>query len=151
MYLWLAQLSWCHWALIKVTYYYVSCLAACTLTCYNGGILDESSCECECRPGWHGEHCTGNCCLGVGVGKRWRVLGRNVMKMDSEGCWKGVCIKVFVTDAWDEYMLGWVYVGYFRGCKYLTAHNWQNWKRVFLSCYCHEIYRVKAVGLKYYY
>ena len=32
----------------------------------------------------------------------------------------------------------------------LTAHNWQNWKRVFLSRYCHEIYRVEAVGLKNY-
>ena len=30
----------------------------------------------------------------------------------------------------------------------LTAHNWHNWKRVFLSCYCHEIYRVEAVSLK---
>ena len=30
----------------------------------------------------------------------------------------------------------------------LTAHNWQNWKIVFLSCYCHKIYRVEAVGLK---
>ena len=23
----------------------------------------------------------------------------------------------------------------------LTAHNWQKWKRVFLTCPCHEIYR----------
>ena len=30
----------------------------------------------------------------------------------------------------------------------LTAHNWQHWKRVFPSCHCHEIYRVKPVGLK---
>ena len=30
----------------------------------------------------------------------------------------------------------------------LTAHNWQNWNKVFLSCYCHEICRVEAVGLK---
>ena len=29
----------------------------------------------------------------------------------------------------------------------LTAHNWQKWKRVFLTCPCHEIYRVEAVGL----
>ena len=36
-------------------------------------------------------------------------------------------------------------------CEYrreLTPHNWQNWKRVFFSCYCNEIYRVEAVGLK---
>ena len=30
----------------------------------------------------------------------------------------------------------------------LTAHNWQNWKRVFLTCPCHEIYKDEAVGLK---
>ena len=30
----------------------------------------------------------------------------------------------------------------------LTAHNWQKWKRVFLICPCHKIYRVEAVGLK---
>ena len=28
---------------------------------------------------------------------------------------------------------------------HLTAHNWQNWKRVFLSCHCH-VYSVEAVG-----
>ena len=32
--------------------------------------------------------------------------------------------------------------------SHLTAHNWQKWKRVFLTCPCHEIYRVQAVGLK---
>ena len=31
---------------------------------------------------------------------------------------------------------------------YLTTHNWQNWKTVWGICYCHEIYRVEAVGLK---
>ena len=30
----------------------------------------------------------------------------------------------------------------------LTAHNWQKWKRVFLICPCHKIYRDEAVGLK---
>ena len=30
----------------------------------------------------------------------------------------------------------------------LTAHNWQKWKRVFLTCPCHEIYREEAVGVK---
>ena len=30
----------------------------------------------------------------------------------------------------------------------LMIHNWQNWKRVFLSSYCHGIYRVEALGLK---
>ena len=30
----------------------------------------------------------------------------------------------------------------------LTGGNWQNWKRVFLTCHCHKIYRDEAVGLK---
>ena len=30
----------------------------------------------------------------------------------------------------------------------LTGGNWQKWKRVFLTCPCHEIYRNEAVGLK---
>ena len=29
---------------------------------------------------------------------------------------------------------------------YLTAHNWQKWKRVFVTCLCHTIYRDEAVG-----
>ena len=37
-------------------------------------------------------------------------------------------------------------------CKFmeifLTAHSWQKWKRVFLTCPCHEISRDEAVGLK---
>ena len=31
---------------------------------------------------------------------------------------------------------------------HLTAHNWQNCKRVFLTCPCHEINNDEAVGLK---
>ena len=30
----------------------------------------------------------------------------------------------------------------------LTAHNWQKWKRVFLTCPCHNIYRDDTDGLK---
>ena len=30
----------------------------------------------------------------------------------------------------------------------LTAHNWQKWKRVLLTCPCHKICRDEAVGLK---
>ena len=30
----------------------------------------------------------------------------------------------------------------------LTGGNWQKWKRVFLTCPCHEIYGDEAVGLK---
>ena len=49
---------------------------------------------------------------------------------------------------WKNYFTCWV-------CKStciilwsLTAHNWQKWKRVFLICPCHKIYRDEAVGLK---
>ena len=31
---------------------------------------------------------------------------------------------------------------------HLTGGNWQKWKRVFLTCPCHKIYRDEAVGLK---
>ena len=30
----------------------------------------------------------------------------------------------------------------------LTGGNWQKWKRIFLTCHCHKIYRDEAVGLK---
>ena len=30
----------------------------------------------------------------------------------------------------------------------LTAHNWQKWKRVFLTCPWYKTYRDEAVGLK---
>ena len=30
---------------------------------------------------------------------------------------------------------------------WLAAHNWQKWKSTFLTCPCHKIYRVEAVGL----
>ena len=32
----------------------------------------------------------------------------------------------------------------------LTAHNWQKWKRVFLTYPCYKIYKDEAVGLKNY-
>ena len=31
-------------------------------------------------------------------------------------------------------------------CVLTTHSDWQHWKRVFLPCYCHDIYRVEAVG-----
>ena len=40
-----------------------------------------------------------------------------------------------------------IQTAYWKLCT-LTAHNWQKWKRVFLTCPCHEIYRDEAVGLK---
>ena len=37
----------------------------------------------------------------------------------------------------------------FSSLPMITAlYNWQKWKRVFLTCPCHEIYRDVAVGLK---
>ena len=44
------------------------------------------------------------------------------------------------------------YVIFWRGTlivkQPLTAHNWQKWKSIFLTCHCHKIYGVEAVGLK---
>ena len=37
---------------------------------------------------------------------------------------------------------------YYEHLTHLTGGNWQKWKRVFLTCPCHEIYRNEAVGLK---
>ena len=42
------------------------------------------------------------------------------------------------------WIMGWTYTQE----DTLTAHNWQKWKRVFLTCSCHKIYRDEAVGLK---
>ena len=36
----------------------------------------------------------------------------------------------------------------FHQVDHLTGGNWQKWKRVFLTCHCHKIYRDEAVGLK---
>ena len=42
------------------------------------------------------------------------------------------------------------YIIYIYNCFiwHLTAHKWQKWKRVFLICPCHKIYKVEAAGLK---
>ena len=32
--------------------------------------------------------------------------------------------------------------------SFLTTHNWQKWKRVFLTCPCHKSYGDEVVGLK---
>ena len=44
-------------------------------------------------------------------------------------------------------VLGVLYIGSSSSVK-LTGGNWQKWKRVFLTCHCHKIYRDEAVGLK---
>ena len=38
--------------------------------------------------------------------------------------------------------------GLYRPIQILAAHNWQKWKSTFLTCHCHKIFRVEAVGLK---
>ena len=36
-----------------------------------------------------------------------------------------------------------------KGCSWtLMAHNFKKWKSTFLTCPCHKIYKVKAVGIK---
>ena len=39
------------------------------------------------------------------------------------------------------------FLNHLRVIRCLTAHNWQKWKTVFLTCPCHKIYRDEAVGL----
>ena len=51
---------------------------------------------------------------------------------------------IFVTTTLGGYILMWWVTA--KGT--LTGGNWQKWKRVFLTCPCHEIYRDEAVGLK---
>ena len=43
-----------------------------------------------------------------------------------------------------KYLIKWTCIGRVS----LTGGNWQKWKRVFLTCPCHEIYRDEAAGLK---
>ena len=46
-------------------------------------------------------------------------------------------------------LLVWSLMCMYMHCRnILTGGNWQKWKRVFLTCPCHEIYRDEAVGLK---
>ena len=57
----------------------------------------------------------------------------------SPSCW---WVSAFQSHLWNYFfsrkMLG----------DLLMGGNWQKWKRVFLTCPCHEIYRDEAVGLK---
>ena len=54
----------------------------------------------------------------------------------------------FCQDMWtvsQDYRVAWIIDEW---SSVLTGGNWQKWKRVFLTCPCHEIYRDEAVGLK---
>ncbi|XP_033626865.1 multiple epidermal growth factor-like domains protein 6 [Asterias rubens] len=33
----------------------------CDVTCYNNGVVNQQTCQCECLDGWHGEDCTVQC------------------------------------------------------------------------------------------
>ena len=50
------------------------------------------------------------------------------------------------------YSAGWsvLFANKITNTQLLTAHNWQKWKRVFLTCPGHKIYRDEAVVLKNY-
>ena len=53
------------------------------------------------------------------------------------------CFK-YTFETWNQTVI----VGNQNQWSILAAHNWQKWKRVFLTCPCHKIYRDEAVGLK---
>ena len=60
-----------------------------------------------------------------------------------------VVYKDMLGHVWDEYAIKlhkmWSIRWSLLMIVVLTAHNWQNWKRVFLTCPCDEIYRDEAV------
>ena len=52
---------------------------------------------------------------------------------------------------WKSHTALWAYkLNHVNSKSLLTGGNWQKWKRVFLTCPCHKIYRDEAVGLKSY-
>ena len=63
-----------------------------------------------------------------------------------------VCLKInqtfFSLQRWDTQPSAPYYIQGKNILSKLTGGNWQKWKRVFLTCPCHEIYRDEAVGLK---
>ena len=66
-----------------------------------------------------------------------------------------VVVNFYLKSEWmDMFVLvqGMVYRSFVLKClnvlQHLTAHNWQKWKKVFLTCPCHKIHRDEAVGLK---
>ena len=62
---------------------------------------------------------------------------------------RGVSVEMYNTIDWPTCFWAYEIRGFSRKDKsVLTAHNWQKWKRVFLTCSCHKICRDEAVGLK---
>ena len=73
-------------------------------------------------------------------------MNRTISELDLEEC-TGFKTYDFFTNSEVSFALTFAAIGMWIVGE-LTAHNWQKWKRVFLTCPCHEIYRVQAVGLK---
>ena len=67
-------------------------------------------------------------------------------------CWKVIVYDNFIYDNSCEncsyFTLKWFQLNFFGEICFLTGGNWQKWKRVFLTCPCHKIYRDEAGGLK---
>ena len=79
----------------------------------------------------------------------WRetVLRAHGMKSDE----KPFSIKFmqFFEGKWYMLWLTGIFLYFWKVWRFvLMAHSWQKWKRVFLTCPCHKIYRDEAVGLK---
>ena len=62
--------------------------------------------------------------------------------MLSDGCGTELLI------AYLKWWWRWNWITHAKKSCFLTGGNWQKWKRVFLTCPCHKIYRDEAVGLK---
>ena len=88
------------------------------------------------------------------VVKHWNTLPRSAVEASTVNIFKSE-VDVFLSTKYNLYAFTWL-ISYtlvsfaveelqFVG---LTARSWQKWKRVFLTCPCHKIYREEAVGLK---
>ena len=70
-------------------------------------------------------------------------------------------VRAYIAWSWKTTLITWIILrgwyptsntsapGHFNDFTALTAHNWQKWKSTFLTCPCHKIGRVEALGLKY--
>ena len=95
------------------------------------------------------------------TGKCWRQKMPFCLKLSAHAQWRQkppFCLKLSTHGqksvlSWSISMsriLGYTFIfkQWKRTTHDLMAHNWQKWKRVFLTCPCHKIYRDEAVVLK---
>ena len=81
-------------------------------------------------------HCMPFSSISISNVGKWESVAPNTVQFGLKGI-LNIALNSLQSDSFPTYML-----------LLLTAHNWQNWKRVFLTCPCHEICKDEAVGLK---